>query len=130
MSEAPPHRPFLPVVPGYRVEGVLDRGGFGTVLAALDAEGRRVALKVAASGDAVAAGQLSREVTALRAVGSRFAPGVFGTGTLSSFSIRPLCRSAFESSAVARATTSSSRLRERCAMPSVQSTPLDSSIST
>src|SRR5437870_635327 len=82
MDEALTHARLVDV-PGYRVERVLDRGGFGTVFAALDCDGRRVALKVASAGDALSAEQLSREETALRAVGPKFAPAVHGTGKLS-----------------------------------------------
>src|SRR5258706_6941988 len=72
----------LPDVPGYRLEQVLGRGGFGVVFSAADASGRRVALKVATPGDATAAGQLAREETALLAVGLPVAPSVLGSGKL------------------------------------------------
>jgi tetratricopeptide (TPR) repeat protein len=72
----------LPDVPGYRLERVLGRGGFGVVFSAADASGCRVALKVATRGDATAAGQLAREETALRTVGPPVAPGLLGSGKL------------------------------------------------
>src|SRR5437899_5458099 len=81
MTEAPLEAQ-LPDLPGYRIERLLGRGGFGVVFSAVDASGRRVALKVATPGDATAAAQLVREETALRAVGPSVAPGVLGSGNL------------------------------------------------
>src|SRR6266851_4339646 len=81
MTEAP--SPDLKiVVPGYRVERVLGRGGFGVVVAASSPDGARVALKIATADDAVAAAQLAREEKALRAVGPLAAPAVLGSATL------------------------------------------------
>src|SRR5712692_9656837 len=81
MTEAPLEA-RLPEVPGYRIERVLGRGGFGVVFDALEDSGRRVALKVATAGDATAAAQLAAEERALRAVGPAVAPEVHGTGRL------------------------------------------------
>src|SRR5712692_1762498 len=81
MTEAPLEAQ-LPEVPGYRIERLLGRGGFGVVFSAADASGGRVALKVATPGDATAAAQLAREETALRAVAPPVAPAVLGSGKL------------------------------------------------
>ena len=81
MTEAPLEAQ-LPDVPGYRIERVLGRGGFGVVFSAADASDRRVALKVATPGDATAAAQLTREEAVLRAVGLPVAPAVLGSGNL------------------------------------------------
>jgi len=70
----------LPEVPGYRVERLLGRGGFATVVAALGPDGSRVALKIASAGDAIAAEQLANEEAALREVGPPVVPAVLGAG--------------------------------------------------
>jgi len=69
-------------VPGYRVERMLGQGGFAVVLSAVTPDGQRVALKVATSGDAVAAAQLASEEKALRAIGPPAAPAVLGSARL------------------------------------------------
>jgi len=80
-QDAPTETP-APDVPGYRIERMLGRGGFGSVFSATDARGQRVALKVATPGDETASGQLAREERALRAVGPAVAPAVHGSGKL------------------------------------------------
>src|SRR2546423_114964 len=82
MTEAPFTDSPTIDVPGYRIERMLGRGGFGLVLLATGRDGRRVALKVANAGDGTAAAQLAREEKALRAVGPRVAPAVHESATL------------------------------------------------
>src|SRR5437899_702858 len=82
MTEAPPTEWQTIDVPGYRVERVLGRGGFGVVLLATSRDGRRVALKVANAGDGAAAAQLAREEKALRAIGPPAAPAVHESARL------------------------------------------------
>jgi serine/threonine protein kinase len=73
---APPGDP-----PGWRVESVLGRGGFGELLAARrTADGRTAALKVARGDRAAAAALLSREAEALRALGPPVSPELLGEG--------------------------------------------------
>jgi hypothetical protein len=80
--EAAPLQP-LPRVPGYAVEGVLGRGGFGLVLSARrEDDGARAAVKIASAGSAEAASQLAREADALRRVGPPAAPALLGQGRL------------------------------------------------
>src|SRR5438132_938402 len=82
MTEATPTQGSLPNVPGYRIERVLGRGGFGIVVAARASDGSPVALKIATAGDAVAAEHLAREENALRAVGPPVAPAVLASAAL------------------------------------------------
>ncbi|HET6922214.1 MAG TPA: hypothetical protein VFI16_03600, partial [Anaeromyxobacteraceae bacterium] len=68
-------------MPGFRAERLLGRGGFGEVVAAVrEADGRRVALKVARPEVAGGRDQLAREAEALRAVGPPAVPALLGAG--------------------------------------------------
>lgn len=79
--ETPDRAP--PAVPGFRLEGLLGRGGFGVVLAARrEADGLKVALKVARGDVPVAVAQLAAEAEALRAAGPPAVPALFGEGRL------------------------------------------------
>ncbi|HWE23186.1 MAG TPA: serine/threonine-protein kinase, partial [Myxococcales bacterium] len=82
MAEEPQSELQLPDLPGYTVESVLGRGGFGVVLAATARDGRKVALKIATPGDPLAATQLKREETTLRAIGAPVAPEVLDSAPL------------------------------------------------
>jgi eukaryotic-like serine/threonine-protein kinase len=68
----------LPAFEGYRTEGVLGRGGFGTVYlaSALGETPRRVAIKVAHSTTLDAKRRLQREVNALQLIGPPYVPAV------------------------------------------------------
>jgi len=62
---------------GYKVTGVLGRGGSGAVYRVVDSEGHSAALKlVDAKADAVAATRLEREVAALQSLRHRAVPRV------------------------------------------------------
>ena len=72
-----------PVFPGYETRGVLGRGGFGTVFAAVREEDRRpVAIKIAHHGDAMAGRRLLQEMAALRAIGPPWVPELHAVGRL------------------------------------------------
>src|SRR5437763_227492 len=68
-SATPIPGPLFPTIPGYRVLGVLGRGGMGTVYHALDVDlGREVALKLISPGgrdESAVRGRFEREVHAL-----------------------------------------------------------------
>ncbi|MFO0757858.1 MAG: protein kinase [Byssovorax sp.] len=67
--------------PGYRVEAILGRGGFGTVFAARrEPGGDRVAIKLARGDRPGAGGRLLGEAAALEAVGPPHVPVVFERG--------------------------------------------------
>ncbi|HEY8141575.1 MAG TPA: phosphotransferase, partial [Kofleriaceae bacterium] len=66
-------------VPGYRVTGVIGRGGSAEALSAVDGSGRRVVLKLFhAAGDPRA----EREAAALARLGAPVAPALFAAGQL------------------------------------------------
>ncbi|WP_164008361.1 serine/threonine-protein kinase PknK [Pyxidicoccus trucidator] len=75
----------LPAVPGYQVERVVAHGGFGVLLGAWRAsDGKRVAIKVARSGNVLGRAQLARESEALRVLGPPTVPALYEAGTLAS----------------------------------------------
>jgi tetratricopeptide (TPR) repeat protein len=66
---------------GYRVDGLLGQGGFGTVHRATRiADGQRVAVKVALTEPRSAAATLEREAAALAQVGTPWAPAIYERG--------------------------------------------------
>ena len=70
-------------MPGYLIEGVLGRGGFGAVFAARRLSDQlAVAIKLAPPGNAEAHAQLVREGAALQAVGAPPAPLLYQAGAL------------------------------------------------
>jgi len=70
-----------PSIPGFQIEGVLGRGGFGTVYAARrQTDGVKAAIKVARREQPSAGVKLSREADALRAVGPPCVPQVYANG--------------------------------------------------
>jgi len=73
----------LPKLPGYRVERLAGRGGFGSVYEARRLSDRaRVAIKLAHAEDAFALRRLWYEGLALRAVGAPYVPALEHEGTL------------------------------------------------
>ncbi|WP_426757007.1 serine/threonine-protein kinase PknK [Myxococcus sp. Y35] len=73
----------VPSVPGYRVDGVFARGGFGVLLgASREADGQRVAIKVARGSNWLGRAQLARESEALRLLGPPTVPALYETGAL------------------------------------------------
>ncbi|MCP3165010.1 serine/threonine-protein kinase [Myxococcus qinghaiensis] len=76
--------PAPPLIPGYHVEGVLARGGFGVLLGARrESDQQRVAIKLAHTGNALARAQLVRESEALRTLGPPTVPALYEVGVLS-----------------------------------------------
>ncbi len=69
------------VVPGYRLEEELGRGGFAVVHRAIADDGRVVAIKLALDLPGAAA-RLDREAEALRALGVRHAPALVERGSV------------------------------------------------
>ncbi|MDY7232776.1 serine/threonine-protein kinase PknK [Hyalangium rubrum] len=70
-------------MPGYRVEHLIARGGFGTLLAARRlSDDTRVAIKVGHASHPLAEAQLVREGEALRVLGAPSVPALYETGML------------------------------------------------
>ncbi|MFP2962108.1 serine/threonine-protein kinase, partial [Myxococcus sp. 1LA] len=81
-GETPSPSP-VPAVPGYQVDGVFARGGFGVLLGALrETDGQRVAIKVARGSSWLGRAQLAREAEALRVLGPPTVPRLYETGAL------------------------------------------------
>ncbi|WP_232288443.1 serine/threonine-protein kinase PknK [Anaeromyxobacter sp. K] len=78
-----PPPPALPPIPGFDIEGVIGRGGFGETLSARRArDGVAAAVKIAQGSTPRARDQLFREADAVRAVGPALAPALLGSGVL------------------------------------------------
>jgi serine/threonine protein kinase len=72
-----------PVFPGYETRGVLGRGGFAAVFAAVREDDRQpVAIKVAHHDDATAGRRLLQELGALRSIGPPYVPALHAVGRL------------------------------------------------
>jgi serine/threonine protein kinase/tetratricopeptide (TPR) repeat protein len=72
-----------PAIPGYQVERVVAHGGFGVLLGAWrTSDGKRVAIKVARSGNVLGSAQLVRESEALKVLGPPTVPALYEFGTL------------------------------------------------
>jgi eukaryotic-like serine/threonine-protein kinase len=70
-----------PEMAGYRIDGLLGSGGFGTVLAATRvADDFAVAIKIAGRDDAIACERLLVEAAALRAIGPPCVPALYEVG--------------------------------------------------
>ena len=77
-----------PVFPGYETRGVLGRGGFGTVFAAVREDDQLpVAIKLALHDDATAGRRLAQEIGALRAIGAPHVPVLHAVGRLDDGSV-------------------------------------------
>jgi len=70
-----------PELPGYKVDRLLGRGGFGAVYLVHDEQGVAIALKVA-TPDPSASHRLHREAVALRMVGAPHVPEFVASGLL------------------------------------------------
>ncbi|MCP3104490.1 protein kinase [Myxococcus sp. K15C18031901] len=78
-----PAEPPPPPIPGYRVEGLLARGGFGVLLRAhRESDAQPVAIKLARTGHTLARAQLVRESEALRILGPPTVPALYEVGVL------------------------------------------------
>ncbi|NUQ74670.1 MAG: protein kinase [Polyangiaceae bacterium] len=81
--EKPVSAADLPSFPGYRVLGILGRGGFGTVFeAARESDGARVAIKLARTDRIDAAARLDRERNALLTIGPPHVPTLHAVGEI------------------------------------------------
>ncbi|WP_237758223.1 serine/threonine-protein kinase, partial [Anaeromyxobacter sp. PSR-1] len=80
----PGHRPpALPPIPGFEIEGVIGRGGFGEILSARRTrDGTAAAVKISQGSTPRARDQLLREAAALREIGPELAPAVLASGML------------------------------------------------
>ena len=67
---------------GYRITAPLGAGGFAVVWDAVDAGGRRCAVKIARSPSSIVAARFQREAAALRRVGAPHVPAVYEAGLL------------------------------------------------